>query len=251
MLNYDGYLYFKADRYECLKDPKGLFYVKELDSGKFFTTLSVKVDESYCLKIRKSFWDYFAIAYGCLSIFSAVVFTVFYFSDFGRTNYDLSIHDALASLVLLLVNVVIHEVSHALFLMMFGQKVSKVGFKMNFIFPTVFVNTSNVYLLPRTRRFFVFAAGIETNLIFVGAFSFLFPNNVALVLPIFWAALVSLLPLGAIRTDGYNMIFNAIMKKDEHKGEQSTTLKVSKILFIIIVSIMIFLSILRLVDINL
>ena len=122
---------------------------------------------------------------------------------------------------------------------------------MNFIFPTIFVDTSNVYLPPRTRRFFVFAAGVETNFIFVGIFACLLAEHVALLLPVFWTGLASLIPLGAIRTDGYNMIFNAVLKQDEHKGEQSTTFKVSKILFITIVSIMIFFSVLKLVDFNL
>jgi putative peptide zinc metalloprotease protein len=245
MLSYNGYFYYKDDRIECLRDPDNYFFVKDLRVGKFYKKSSLECNESEFKKVKISFWDYFSIFYALLAIISVIYFFHQSLTSTIFSSGILSFNDCLLALLILFINVFLHELSHALFLGMFGQKVNRIGFKMNFIFPCVYVDTSNAYLLPRLRRLFVFAAGVETNFIFTCCFSLLFPGAFYLVLPVFWTALVSLLPIGAIRTDGYNIIFNVIFKQDEKKGRSSITFRVTRFVFIVLVTTLIFISIFK------
>lgn len=246
MLNYSGYLYFKNSDYEWLKDPDDVFYIKDLVKSKFYKKHHMNVKNGSGVSLHSNGWDYFCIFWFIFSIASFVYFIYNMMStsaNFDDSQFPLY---TLVCLLLLFVNVVLHEFSHAFVLKMFGQKVSKIGFKMNFIFPTITVDTSGAYLLPRLRRLFVFIAGLESNLIFIALFASIFPSYYPLVLPIFWASLASLVPIGAIKTDGYNILFNAILKKDEMKSKSSIRFMVGKITFIFIVTVLIVLSVLRL-----
>lgn len=245
MFNYEGYCTFKTNNYAGLKDPKGLFYVKELKSGKFYKTADFDASKASCVKVQRCCWDYFSVAYLVLAIVFLFYFLFQSFCFSGAIRHSLGFTDLIISLVILFLNIVIHELSHAMFLKMFGQKVNRMGFKMNFIFPTVYVDTSNAYLLPRARRFFVFSAGIATNLIFSGLFACLIPDKIYLVLPVFWVALGSLIPVGAIKTDGYNMLFNVVLKQDATKNKESMSFIVSKCTFIIVISVMLVASVVR------
>ena len=55
--------------------------------------------------------------------------------------------------------VAIHETAHALAMASFGRKVDKAGFKLLFIFPYAFVDTSEAWFEPRRRRIAISAAG--------------------------------------------------------------------------------------------
>lgn len=55
--------------------------------------------------------------------------------------------------------VAVHETAHGLTMASFGRKIDKAGFKLVFIFPYAFVDTSEAWFEPRRRRIAVSAAG--------------------------------------------------------------------------------------------
>jgi Zn-dependent protease len=55
--------------------------------------------------------------------------------------------------------VAIHETAHALAMASYGRKVDRAGFKLLFIFPYAFVDTSEAWFEPRRRRIAISAAG--------------------------------------------------------------------------------------------
>lgn len=145
------------------------------------------------------------------------------------------------SIIFLVSNIFLHELFHCIFLHIFGGSRGRVKFKMNFIFPTITVDTSDVYLLPRLRRFFVYSAGIGINSICCGLLAILYPDLIVVALPVFWALLASLLPFGVITTDGFNILYNAILDIDEIQNKDSVPYIISKYIFLIfIISLMCF-----------
>ena len=55
--------------------------------------------------------------------------------------------------------VAMHESAHGLAMASFGRKVDRAGFKLLFIFPYAFVDTSEAWFEPRRRRIAISAAG--------------------------------------------------------------------------------------------
>jgi putative peptide zinc metalloprotease protein len=71
-----------------------------------------------------------------------------------------------------------HELAHGLTVTSFGRRVPRAGFKLLLIFPYAFVDTSDAWFEPRSRRLAISAAGPFSDLVVGGAFSL-----VALTLP--------------------------------------------------------------------
>ena len=60
--------------------------------------------------------------------------------------------------------VCLHECAHLAVLRLFGKKLDKCGFRMNFgIFPAFYVRMNQAHLLPRGERAIVHSAGLAVN----------------------------------------------------------------------------------------
>ena len=69
--------------------------------------------------------------------------------------------------------VVVHEFAHGLAMEFVGRRVHRAGFKLIFIFPYAFVDTSEVWFEPRRRRTLVTLAGPLSDFCVAGLFSIL------------------------------------------------------------------------------
>src|SRR3954454_19815386 len=65
----------------------------------------------------------------------------------------------------------VHETAHGLALSACGRRVREAGLKLLFVFPYVYVDTSEAWLEPRRRRIVVSAAGPASDLVLGGAFA--------------------------------------------------------------------------------
>lgn len=123
----------------------------------------------------------------------------------------------LAFLVGRVLVVAVHELAHALTMASFGRRVNKAGVKLIFVFPFVFVDTSEAWFEPRRRRMAVAAAGPIADLSSGGAFALtaLALNAGAmrdvffqLALAGFVGAFFNLNPL--LDRDGYHILVDAL-----------------------------------------
>jgi Zn-dependent protease len=89
--------------------------------------------------------------------------------------------------------VAIHETAHALAMASFGRKVDRAGFKLLFIFPYAFVDTSEAWFEPRRRRIAISAAGPVSDFSIGAVFSLC----------------CLLLPDGTVRDIFFNLAFAA------------------------------------------
>ncbi|MGE3911609.1 MAG: cyclic nucleotide-binding domain-containing protein [Chloroflexota bacterium] len=83
-----------------------------------------------------------------------------------------------AAVVFCVVQIICHELAHALVCKSFGREVIRGGFAVYFGFPAFFVDTTDIWLESRSRRIAVTIAGSISDMVFAGACSLL-----ALVLP--------------------------------------------------------------------
>lgn len=143
-----------------------------------------------------------------------------------------SIANYLFMLLFLLFNLAVHELCHYAALKLYGREIGKIGFKMNFIFPSLYVNTSDSYMLPRIRRFFVYYSGIMSNIFLSSIVVCFFPSRAFLACPVIWAVFANLCPVSAVRTDGYHILFNIVLNVVEYKGAKYKVFQALQIVFV-------------------
>jgi putative peptide zinc metalloprotease protein len=113
--------------------------------------------------------------------------------------------------------IALHELAHGLLLIAYGRRVDKAGVKLLLIFPYVFVDTSDAWFEPRSRRVAVSAAGPASDLAVGGLFSlaaaFIGKGTLRdiffqLAFAAYVGALFNLNPL--LDRDGYNMLVDGL-----------------------------------------
>lgn len=124
------------------------------------------------------------------------------------------ISDYLAYLFLvsyLLFNIFTHELGHIKALNFMGRKHQKVGFKLNYyVFPAVYVEMNEIYLLSRTEKIVVHLAGLVVNYLTINLFQivnimFYSSKTIDSAFIFFsYALLWNLLPI--LNSDGYKVL---------------------------------------------
>lgn len=132
------------------------------------------------------------------------------------------VEDSLAiAMIFLLANIVIHEASHAAVLKVLYPKAKmSCGFKMMFIFPAFYVDTSDSYLLPPCKRITVYLAGIAGNAIFVLLSVILIPDFAHYDYLVVSTLLVNLIPI--MRGDGYYILLTLMKKRNAATSKKAT-----------------------------
>lgn len=104
--------------------------------------------------------------------------------------------------IILFANIFIHELGHILFLKLFYKNGKvRIGFKIYFIYPAFYVDTSDSYLLPKYKRIAVYLAGNFMNCIYVLICFIFFPSLNKYNYVIISTILINFLPI--IKSDGY------------------------------------------------
>jgi putative peptide zinc metalloprotease protein len=112
--------------------------------------------------------------------------------------------------------VALHELAHGLTAASFGRRVPRAGFKLLLVFPYAFVDTSDAWFEPRSRRMAISAAGPASDMIVGGGFALCAlatGGNVRavffqLALAAYVGAFFNLNPL--IDRDGYQLLVDAL-----------------------------------------
>ena len=135
---------------------------------------------------RRGGWVLFTkpalIALSALAVIGLGVFAYLIIGRYG-TPFVVASKLGLGGLVFLIgrfIVVAIHETAHALARASFGRRVDKAGFKLLFIFPYAFVDTSEAWFEPRRRRIAISAAGPVSDFSIGAVFSLcclLFPDG--------------------------------------------------------------------------
>lgn len=139
-----------------------------------------------------------------------------YFFRWPGVSHDENLPIAAAILV---VNIAIHEIGHAIALKLYvpWSKV-RLGFRFMFIFPTLYVNTSDSYMLPRGKKISVHLAGVCSNALYLIIVALLVPSLLGPSGIVVGTALLNLLPI--MRGDGYHVVM-ALFGRRRHSADRT------------------------------
>jgi putative peptide zinc metalloprotease protein len=129
-----NYWYKDDETNEIISSPKYGSYIKDKINNKYFHSSKFV---NYGLKqMNMRVVDYFLYFFVLLTL---VLYVFDFITFFVSKNYEIdnNLVKIVQSILFLLINIVLHELGHATILKIYGRKVGKVKFKMNFIFPTV------------------------------------------------------------------------------------------------------------------
>jgi len=105
------------------------------------------------------------IALYILIFFGMLVFQAYYFLFIARTVLMKTLPEGVVVAILALVAVIAHEAGHFISAWKFTGIKPRAGFEMNFIFPSIYVDTHEAWRLPRNKRFVINTAGMFFDLI--------------------------------------------------------------------------------------
>lgn len=151
-------------------------------------------------------------AFSSIIVIIVTLFTYFYYE-----KYVIFDSNFILANVILICNIFIHEFGHIIALKWFyrGGKI-KIGFKLHFIYPAVYVDTSDSYFLPKYKRIFVYLAGNLMNCIYILMCFVFFPNLNKYNYIVVSTILINFLPI--IKSDGYYAFITLIGRYNNSKS---------------------------------
>ncbi|MDD4112297.1 MAG: hypothetical protein PHC56_04595 [Herbinix sp.] len=194
-------LYFvKTD--ESFYNPDKEVFESVIDSSKLEYQKTIKDNPIYCMSM--------------ILIIVATIFTYLI-----NVSYIIIDNNLLYSTLILLINIVIHETGHILFLKLFYKESKiKAGFKFLFIYPAFYVDTSYTYMLPKYKRMAVYLAGSAFNTFYVILSMVFIPKHNNYLYLVVSNILVNFLPI--IKSDGYYTLMALLGKYNKSKGKLPT-----------------------------
>ncbi|WP_242586814.1 hypothetical protein [Candidatus Enterococcus ikei] len=205
---------YKDNQYEIFVEE--YVFIKDIENNVYLKNEINNLPKS----ISSSLIEYIPKVHGLSFILFVFLFVFLLISNLILLNYaDVSIQaipisDYLAYLFLvgyLLFNIFTHEMGHIKALNYMGRKHQKVGFKLNYyVFPAVYVEMNEVYLLSKTEKIVVHLAGLVTNYMIINLFQivnllFFSSKTIDSAFIFFsYALLWNLLPI--LNSDGYKVL---------------------------------------------
>ena len=209
---------YKYDSNEVwINESKDLYFVKTDES---FYNPNKEVFESVIdstkLEFHKTIKDN---PIYCVSMILIIMATIFLY--LMNVSYVIIDNNLIYSTLVLLINVVIHETGHILFLKFFYKESKiKAGFKFIFIYPAFYVDTSYTYMLPKYKRMTVYLAGSAFNSIYVLLSMVFIPEFNNYLYLVVSNILINFLPI--IKSDGYYTLMALLGKYNKSKGKLPT-----------------------------
>lgn len=238
-----SYIYMSNERYEILENSKGACYVKDLTKNKFYYKEALYASKQDGFKKKILSWNLKDTIYLILIILS-FIFVMILISNYKDFTYlHLSTNMKIEALLFLVGNLLIHELGHTLTLKYFGRSRGEYKFKIAFIFPTLSVDTSELYLLPKFEKICVCYAGIMNNIILCGLTVSIFPEYSYLIICVIPLIIFNSLPFGGVQTDGYHIIINQILDIKNYKNKEGIVCKMFRYLFYIVSIVVLFMTI--------
>lgn len=233
--------FLSNSRYEILEESNGDCFIKDNVKNKYYFKqkffASNRMDFENILILNWNMKDTIYLFLIILSIIFAVVIVI-YLDDILKLK--MSIYMVFQSLVFLCINLILHEIGHSITLKYFGKKRGSYKFKFHFIFPTISVDTSECYLLPKFEKICVFYSGIMVNLLFCGMILICFKEYGYLLLSVIPVIFFNLFPFGGVKTDGYHILVTTLLNRQNYIYKESQIQKILKYVFYIFSIIILF-----------
>lgn len=165
------------------------------------------------LKLKKEILDK---PYITIIMLAVILGTIFLF--FIKEKYVIIDSNFLLANIILVLNIFLHELGHMIFLKSFYRDGRiKLGFKLFFIYPAFYVDTSDSYLLPKYKKISVYLAGNFFNSIYILFCMIFIPEINKYNYIVISTILINFLPI--VKSDGYYALISMWDKYIFFKGK--------------------------------
>lgn len=233
---------FDSPKYEVFGE-NDVYVVKDKEKHKFYAISPKEVDElNIELSEREEKVSIIGFYIFLLFIFFLELFNIYIALYDTKLYGDITRSTFISSLALyLLVFIVFHELGHIVYFKYFGKKIDSIGFKFNYIFPSVFVRMNDTYLLSKKEKIIVHLGGllfslVMNNLIF--GLGIIFNSGILIFLAKYMSIDIVMNSIPMMNSDGYKVIL-AIKGVVEKKifvenNDFIKRIKIINILFVIV-----------------
>lgn len=214
-----------------------LAFIKRVENNQIYilrNSKEISELEKYSHVIKWNRFDFLLLLnlIICLGLFTFQLKPIF-LANIGAPNNKVLV------LLFVIFNVMIHELCHAILIKMYFEFFPKIKVKWIWILPYFSVDSTVTYLLPPWRQIFVYSAGIEINII-VNQFTYFLlgtPDALSFTLPVTYLILMNLLPIGGVKTDGFNILFISILNRVDILKPTHPYNKICKIIITVAIAI--------------
>ncbi|SET17013.1 zinc metalloprotease [[Clostridium] polysaccharolyticum] len=237
--------------YEVIENEKGDCFIKDKRNSRYYFKRGFFASRRYqfeCIEQIKWNWKDTIYTVLCmLSVFS-LVFLLFHYCNIYQAE-KFTGRKYFLSACYLVMSMVAHESSHAFTMYVYGRKYGKIHVKLYYhVFLAIVTDTTDSYLLPRYRRFFVCYAGVMSNLLMYGFTLLRFPASAYLLRIALWGVIYNMIPFGGMKTDGYHIMINILLRQNDVKGKKHIIGQMAQSLFFISIMLSLIYSIARCLD---
>lgn len=220
-----NYYKFENEKYELLKYEK-LILIKNKYTNIYYEMSNTDkfIDVSWDKYLSKINNKVFMFYIGSL-VFFFIINMYFSFMSTPKSVYN-NMYISIISLIYTLVNVIVHEGAHIISLKLFNKKIDKIGIKMNYIFPSVYVRMNDVYMLTRTEKIIVHSAGIYANLLLnsiIMLMAHVFSIDILFIAGQLFIFGIIMNTVPVLNSDGYKVML-AIFMSNEKKDKVSNSI---------------------------
>lgn len=229
--------YYENDAWEIYQTTKG-YYVKDKIQRKYFFATTLSIDAEIRPKLindtkYRTLDQIYTVVFSLIVVIWLYLLGMYVLSfpvQIKSTGFDPSVFVYL--IVWTIFNLAIHETAHSLILLSYDRTINNWGMKWKYIFPAVFVDTSDAYMLSPLRRAFIYGGGLAVNVLsLLVSFWFRFPAVYQLTL--FWYMLFNFIPL-PLKNDGYHLL-QLVFGTDGNKKKQLLLLRILQYVFAMII----------------
>ncbi|MCI2791607.1 MULTISPECIES: peptidase [Staphylococcus] len=209
-------LKYENDKYEIFV--QNHIFIKDKETNKYFRNKLSSIDSHSLKDFREykekisnfAFWSYI------LFLIMMICFNNLYLLNLQKEIVPYFNAKIVIVLILYFItNIVLHELGHIYSLKYFGKKFDKIGVKLNYlIFPAVFVQMNETYMLSRIDKIVVHSAGIFINFTIINIIQLineftLHSYTLSLAFIFFSSTMIwNLVPL--LNSDGYKIMLASL-----------------------------------------
>lgn len=142
------------------------------------------------------------LVYTALFLLPYVIFLIVkLFLSYKWLLLNIDFRTIIASLILLVFNIILHEYSHYITMLIYKRPVKKLSIRYENHSIKFFTDTTSSYLLPKYKRFVVYIVGIISNLYCIFLFVVIFKCSPYIVLFTITFIIINILPSASISND--------------------------------------------------
>lgn len=214
------YYSFENDSIEILYVNHKYLVIKDKKKNKYYFEHKKKQlfnDLNFSIRYNKVSNTFFFIYISLLTIFLTITIigVLLYKTTLDKTFCK----DFGVPLIYISINIMLHECGHICSLKYFGRKIGKIGLKFNYIFPCIFVNMNECYMLTKSEKIICHSMGIFINSMFNFICIILYLNtNMLIYYNMFYVLGVGIIYnfLPFLNSDGYKVLIS-LLNINEYK----------------------------------